>query len=139
MAVAVALPDSAPAPTASKRRRWGKRIGWLIALMFGPIVLAAAFFSSPIGKRFIADQIAAVAPASGLRFKVGRIEGDIYGKAVLRAVEVSAPPGPCALKISTFSPSASSTKAPKLPSRQTCIARASEPVVAFWISTSAMP
>lgn len=78
---------------AGRRRCWGKRIGWLIALIFGPIVLAAAFFSSPIGKRLIADQIAAVAPASGLRFKVGRIEGDIYGKAVLRAVEVSDPKG----------------------------------------------
>ena len=73
----------------ARGRRWGKRIGWLIALILGPVLLAAAFFASPIGKRFIADQIAAVAPASGLRFKVGRIEGDIYGKAVLRAVEIS--------------------------------------------------
>ncbi len=87
--VDLSAPTPAPTATATKRRRWATRIGWLIALVFGPIVLAAAFFSSPIGKRLIADQIAAVAPASGLSFKVGRIEGDIYGKAVLRAVEVS--------------------------------------------------
>ncbi|AOL94193.1 translocation/assembly module TamB domain-containing protein [Porphyrobacter sp. LM 6] len=89
--------DETPMPPAetgtSARRRWGKRLGWLLALLLGPVVLIAGFFATPIGKRVIADQIAAVAPASGLRFKVGRIEGDIYGKAVLRRVVVSDPKG----------------------------------------------
>ena len=76
-----------------RRRRWGKRAGWLVALLLAPFVLVALFFATPIGKRFIADQIAAAAPASGLRFTVGRIEGDIYGQAVLRQVTVSDPKG----------------------------------------------
>lgn len=76
-----------------RRRRWAKRLGWLIAILVAPVLLAAAFFSTPIGKRFITDQIAAVAPASGLRFQVGRIEGDIYGQAVLHDVVVSDPRG----------------------------------------------
>ncbi len=79
----------APAPRSSARRRWGKRLGWVLAILLVPVVLAATFFATPIGKRFIADQIAAVAPASGLRFTVGRIEGDLYGQATLRKVVVS--------------------------------------------------
>jgi translocation and assembly module TamB len=78
---------------ALKRRRWGKRAGWALGLLLAPILLAALFFATPIGKRFIADQIAAAAPASGLRFTVGRIEGDIYRQAVLRQVTVSDPKG----------------------------------------------
>jgi translocation and assembly module TamB len=64
-----------------------------VGLLLAPLLLAALFFATPIGKRFIADQIAAAAPASGLRFSVGRIEGDIYGQAVLRSVTVSDPKG----------------------------------------------
>lgn len=85
----VDAPDlSSPSPSSS-RRRWGKRLGWLLALLLAPFLLAAGFLATPIGKRFIADQIAAAAPASGLRFQVGRIEGDVYSKAVLRSVVVS--------------------------------------------------
>ncbi len=80
-------------PAVRNKRRWGKRLGWALALLLAPLVLVAGFLSTPIGKRYIADQIAAVAPASGLRFAVGRIEGDIYSKAVLRDVRVSDPKG----------------------------------------------
>ena len=84
----------APPPVQPKRsRRWGKRLGWALGLILAPFLIAALFFATPIGKRFIADQIAGVAPASGLRFTVGRIEGDIYGQAVLRSVTVSDPEG----------------------------------------------
>lgn len=83
-------PDIAPPPPQRPRaRRWGKRLGWALAIILAPFLLTALFFSTPIGKRFIADQIASVAPASGLRFTVGRIEGDIYRQAVLRTVVVS--------------------------------------------------
>ena len=85
-----AAEDSAP---ARRKRVWGKRLGWALALLLAPLVLVAGFLSTPIGKRFIADQIAAAAPASGLRFAVGRIEGDIYRTARLRDVRVSDPTG----------------------------------------------
>lgn len=81
-------------PHSSARRRWGKRLGWTLAILLAPLLLASAFLATPIGKRFIADQIAAAAPGSGLRFSVGRIEGDLYGKATLRRVVVSDPKGP---------------------------------------------
>ena len=80
-------------PPARRKRVWAKRLGWALALLLAPVVLVAGFLSTPIGKRFIADQIAAVAPASGLRFTVGRIEGDIYRTATLRDVRVSDPKG----------------------------------------------
>lgn len=84
----------APPPGQGRLRRWGKRLGWALAVLLAPVLLGALFFASPIGKRFIADRIAATAPASGLRFSVGRIEGDIYRQAVLRSVVVSDPKGP---------------------------------------------
>jgi translocation and assembly module TamB len=88
------VPMVEPAPARrSVARRWGKRLGWALGLIAVPFLVAALFFATPIGKRFIADQIAAVAPASGLRFTVGRIEGDIYRQAVLRSVTVSDPEG----------------------------------------------
>ncbi|MEL6529851.1 MAG: DUF490 domain-containing protein, partial [Pseudomonadota bacterium] len=80
-------------PERQRKRRWAKRLGWLLAIIALPFLLAAAFLSSPIGKRFVADQIAQVAPASGLRFEVGRIEGDIYAASVLQDVVVSDPNG----------------------------------------------
>ncbi|BDI60447.1 translocation/assembly module TamB domain-containing protein [Qipengyuania nanhaisediminis] len=95
-----ALPDTAsqPDPVAKtaprkRKRRWAKRLGWALAIIVTPFVLIALFLSTPIGKRFITDQIAAVSPASGLRFEVGRIEGDIYGRSTLHDVTVMDPEG----------------------------------------------
>ncbi|MFL0357350.1 translocation/assembly module TamB domain-containing protein [Erythrobacter sp. GH1-10] len=85
--------DEDNTPPRKRKRRWLKRFGWLLAIILLPIMAAAAFLSSPIGKRWVADQIAQVSPASGLRFQVGRIEGDIYGAAVLHDVVVSDPKG----------------------------------------------
>ncbi|MEE4536882.1 MAG: hypothetical protein V2J51_00125, partial [Erythrobacter sp.] len=82
------------APRRKRKRRWAKRFGWALALLLAPFVLGALFLASPIGKRFVADQIAAVAPASGLRFEVGRIEGDLYETATLHDVTLFDPKGP---------------------------------------------
>ncbi len=78
---------------SSRRRVWSKRIGWIIVILLIPLVLITGFFSTPIGKRYVADQIAQTAPASGLRFEVGRIEGDIFSTATLHDVTVSDPQG----------------------------------------------
>ncbi len=88
-----AIEEQAESPPVKRKRRWAKRLGWALAIILLPLVLAAAFLSTPIGKRFVTDQIAQVAPASGLRFEVGRIEGDIYGKATLHDVTVFDPVG----------------------------------------------
>ena len=75
------------------RRRITKWALGAVAAFVILLVAAVAVLNSPIGKRFIADQIAQVAPASGLRFEVGRIDGDIFGEAVLHDVVVSDPKG----------------------------------------------
>jgi len=91
-AEANAISDSQTAKRGSGRR-WAKRIGWTLAVILTPIVLIGAFLSTPIGKRFVTDQIAQISPASGLAFEVGRIEGDIYGEATLHDVTVKDPKG----------------------------------------------
>ncbi|KEO90373.1 hypothetical protein EH31_09800 [Erythrobacter longus] len=78
---------------ATRKRVWAKRLGWVLFIVLAPLVLAAMFLASPIGKRFVADQIANAAPASGLRFEVGRIEGDIYQEAILHDVILKDPKG----------------------------------------------
>ncbi|ALE17189.1 hypothetical protein AMC99_01901 [Altererythrobacter epoxidivorans] len=80
-------------PQRKRKRRWAKRLGWALAILLAPLVLAMIVINSPIGKRFIAEQIAAIAPASGLRFTVGRIDGDLYGEAVLHDVVLYDPKG----------------------------------------------
>jgi len=70
------------------RRWWRRLIGALIALVL-LIVATAALLDTGIGHRFIADRVAALHPANGLRFSIGRIDGSIYDKAVLTDVRIS--------------------------------------------------
>ncbi|AYJ87853.1 translocation/assembly module TamB [Sphingomonas paeninsulae] len=65
---------------------------WIGGALLGFLLLIAAAFwlaDTSIGHRFIADRIAEIAPASGLRFKVGRIDGSIYGQVHIRDLRVS--------------------------------------------------
>lgn len=73
--------------------RIGKWLLGAIAALLALLAIALVVLNSPIGQRFVADQLAEVAPASGLRFKVGRIEGSLYGKATLHDVVFSDPKG----------------------------------------------
>jgi translocation and assembly module TamB len=62
----------------------------LLLLLAGAVALIA---DTSFGHRLIADRIAALTPSSGLRIKVGRIEGSIYGTAQLHDVRLSDPNG----------------------------------------------
>ncbi|WP_116091545.1 translocation/assembly module TamB domain-containing protein [Sphingomonas crusticola] len=72
------------------RRRW--RV--LRALGIGFLALVALFLialwsiDTQPGHRLIADRIAAMRPTSGLRIKIGRIEGSIWRRATLRDVRL---------------------------------------------------
>ena len=70
------------------RRWWRRLLGAVIALVLH-IVAAGALLDTGIGHRFVADRIAALRPANGLRFSVGRIEGSLFDRAVLIDVKVS--------------------------------------------------
>lgn len=86
--------EETPSPP---RRRW--LTGWrklvvaLAAAVLGLVALGVILLESPIGHRYVADRIAAYAPASGLRISVGRIEGSLSNRAVLRHVTFSDPQG----------------------------------------------
>jgi translocation and assembly module TamB len=70
-----------------------KWLGLGIAAFLLLIAGALWFVDTSIGHRLIVDQIAAQSPKSGLRIKIGRIDGSLYGKAQLRAVRLYDPSG----------------------------------------------
>ncbi|MGN3973887.1 translocation/assembly module TamB domain-containing protein [Tsuneonella sp. SYSU-LHT278] len=92
-----AEPDR-PARTGSTPARWARKtakwVGGSLAALVLLVVAAVALLNSPIGQRWVTDRIAKVAPASGLGISIGRIEGDLYGKATLHDVTLSDPKGP---------------------------------------------
>ena len=82
----------------AKPKRWRKRrIGkWAAILIAAPILLliaALAILNTPLGERFLASQIAKRTFPNGLTIRIGRIEGDLYGEAVLHDVRLSDPEG----------------------------------------------
>ncbi|HZG08250.1 MAG TPA: translocation/assembly module TamB domain-containing protein [Allosphingosinicella sp.] len=87
------------ASTRVRRRRGRMASGlakWLVALLLGLLLLiaaAAVLLDTAPGHRFLADRIAAMAPQSGLRIQIGRIEGSIWGRTRLRDVRLYDPRG----------------------------------------------
>ncbi|WP_370179223.1 translocation/assembly module TamB domain-containing protein [Alteriqipengyuania sp.] len=74
----------------------GRIAKWAIGLLSALVLLVAAFvvtLNTPVGKRWIVDQVANLEPATGLRITIGRIEGNIYGGAVLHDVSLADPKG----------------------------------------------
>ena len=90
--------DTAPEAAPPRRRfRYTRRASkWALGILGGLVLLlvaALALLNSPIGQRWVVDQIAQVAPASGLKVEIGRIDGNLYGKARLHDVTLSDPKG----------------------------------------------
>ena len=61
-----------------------------LAAIFAALV---AFLDTGPGHRFIVDRIAAMTPPSGLRIRIGRIEGSIWGRTQLKDVRLYDPDG----------------------------------------------
>ena len=68
---------------------------WIFPLIAYAALVAAgmAFLDTDPGHRLIVDRIAAIAPKSGLRIRIGRIDGSIWGRVQLRDVRVYDPQG----------------------------------------------
>ncbi len=86
--------DDAP----PKRRSWGKRLGkWGLGLLGAVVLLiggAIILLNTPLGERFLASRIAETTLPNGLNIRIGRIEGNLYGAAILHDVVLSDPQGP---------------------------------------------
>lgn len=76
-----------------RRTNWPLRIAkWGLGLVLGLALAAIAalyVLDTGVGHRFIAQRIAALAPASGLKISIGRIDGSIYSVARIRDLRVS--------------------------------------------------
>ena len=75
------------------RRDWVRRLlnelfALFVALLFLFAGLLVLLDSAP-GHRFIVDQVGRLEIASGLKIRIGRIDGSIFGKSQLRNVSVA--------------------------------------------------
>ncbi len=74
-------------------RNWRRWIaGGLIALL-GIIAATLVIVDTRLGHRWVTERIGAIKLGNGLRFTIGRIDGSLYGKAILRDVRVYDPDG----------------------------------------------
>ena len=74
------------------KRHWSRRLlsellAFFVALLAAAVVGLIVLDTAP-GHRFIVDRIGQLETASGLRFRIGRIEGSIFGETRLRNVAV---------------------------------------------------
>ncbi len=80
-----------------RRRRWiGAAAKGLVGAVIGLLIGAAAllvFLDTDAGHRFLADRIAAHSPRSGLKIRIGRIDGSIWSKTQLKDVRAYDPSG----------------------------------------------
>ena len=92
MPEAVAAADWPPPPPVRPKRSWFRRLLYELAtLLLGIAFLLAigvAILDTAPGHRWIADQIGQLETASGLKIRIGRIEGSLFGQSKLRNVAV---------------------------------------------------
>lgn len=82
-----------PALRKPLRRRVAHWLGvGLVLLLLGIGALMWALDTGP-GHRFLADRVASLSPSSGLKIRIGRIDGSIYSRATLRDVRLFDPQG----------------------------------------------
>ena len=81
---------------ARRRLRVGRVGKWLLGIAAAFVLLivgALVVLNTPLGERFIASRIAERTFPNGLNIRIGRIEGNLYGAAVLHDVRLSDPKG----------------------------------------------
>jgi translocation and assembly module TamB len=95
-----ALPEPSGEPAARGRLSGLNRASkWVLGILGALVLLiagAVVLLNTPIGERFLADRIAQQTLPNGLNIRIGRIEGNLYGAAVLHDVVLSDPQGPFA-------------------------------------------
>ncbi|MGN5374737.1 hypothetical protein [Sphingomonas hankookensis] len=90
------MTDTAPEPSAAapgRRVGWGRRAAqFLLAVVVLIAGLLVVIDTGP-GHRLIANRIATMKPANGMRYRIGRIDGSIYRRARLIDVRIYDPKG----------------------------------------------
>ncbi len=85
--------ESTPPPPRRLRPDWKRRLlNELFAAFVALLFLAAGalvLLDTAPGHRFIIDRIGRLETASGLKIRIGRIDGSIFGKSQLKNVAVS--------------------------------------------------
>lgn len=86
--------QAAPRPRRGRiALRIAKAVLGLIVALLVAVAAMVAFIDTDAGHRFLADRIAALSPSSGLKIRVGRIEGSVWGDTMLRDVRLYDPKG----------------------------------------------
>lgn len=96
-----AEPDNEPpgdvAAPPRRRRRWAAWIAKAAITLTASLLLllgcVALLLDTDLGHRLILDRIAAMTPDSGLRIRIGRLDGSIWGRTELRDVRLYDPEG----------------------------------------------
>ncbi|HEX8191917.1 MAG TPA: translocation/assembly module TamB domain-containing protein [Allosphingosinicella sp.] len=89
-------PVAAAARVRRRPRWWSLLAKTVLSLVAGAMLMLAALgllLDTDLGHRVLLDRIAAMTPNSGLRIRIGRIEGSIWGKTALRDVRLYDPEG----------------------------------------------
>ncbi|KRA84290.1 translocation/assembly module TamB domain-containing protein [Altererythrobacter sp. Root672] len=85
------LPEGPAEPVPVRRRNWFVRLArWLfggVLVLLLLLAVAIAWLHTGSGRQFIVDRLSRVAPASGLRIEVGRIEGSVLWSSTLYDVK----------------------------------------------------
>ncbi|MBV9527787.1 MAG: translocation/assembly module TamB domain-containing protein [Sphingomonas sp.] len=85
--------EAPPPPPVRRRSDWPRRLLDELLVLFIALVIVFAgtliLLDTAPGHRFIIDRIAAFETASGLKVRIGRIDGSIFGKSQLKNVAVS--------------------------------------------------
>src|SRR6187551_1585365 len=92
MADAVVVETGGERPPYRLKRNWGRRLAQeFLALLLGlALLLAIGLFilDTAPGHRWVVDRLQQVETASGLKFRIGRIEGSIFGESKLKNVAI---------------------------------------------------
>ncbi|MFN2259776.1 MAG: translocation/assembly module TamB, partial [Parasphingopyxis sp.] len=80
-------------PARRRRYGWKKIVFGGIAGLLLLVILLLAALDTPPGRRFIIDQIEQLEPASGLKIRIGRIDGSIYGEMRISDLRLYDPEG----------------------------------------------
>jgi translocation and assembly module TamB len=84
--------ETAPSPP-TRGIGWGRRIAQLLLAIVALVATLLVAIDTGPGHRLIANRIATLKPANGMRYRIGRIEGSIYTRARLIDVRIYDPQG----------------------------------------------